>query len=96
MLLMQNAGLLNTCNALTTTALQFQFPMLLVVLYAGTIGDMAFPQLGQATEPVLAALNIPYHVLDDLADARDMFAGAMVQAYNASKPVAVLITKKVL
>src|SRR3990172_1152003 len=44
-LLMQNAGLLNSCNALTTTALQFEIPILLLVLYAGGHGDMAFPML---------------------------------------------------
>ncbi len=46
-LLMQNAGLLNSCNALTTTALQFQIPMLLLVLYSGGRGDAAFPMLGR-------------------------------------------------
>ena len=29
-LMMQNAGLLNACNSLTTTALQFEVPMLLL------------------------------------------------------------------
>src|ERR1043165_8859614 len=42
-LVMQNAGLLNACNGLTTTARQIQIPMLLLVLYAGTLNDMAFP-----------------------------------------------------
>src|SRR5262249_39614880 len=45
-LLMQNAGLLNSCNGLTTTALQFEIPLLLVVWYAGDFGDNAFMRLG--------------------------------------------------
>jgi len=95
-LLVQNAGLLNSCNGLTTTALQFGIPMLLIVLYAGALGDMAFPQLGQVTEPVLSALRIPYYVLDDLADAPTLFGKAITQAYNFNRPVAILLDKSVL
>lgn len=95
-LLMQNAGLLNACNSLTTTALQFEIPMLLLVLYAGARGDMAFPQLGEVTEPVLTALGIKYYHLDDLDKASDIIGGALVQAYNLKKPVAILIHKSVL
>lgn len=95
-LMMQNAGLLNSCNALTTTARQIQIPMLLLVLYAGALNDMAFPLLGEVTEPVLEALGIPSYVLDDLEKAPDLIAGATVQAYNAQRPVAILIAKAVL
>ena len=95
-LMMQNAGLLNSCNALTTTARQIEIPMLLLVLYAGTHNDMAFPMLGLVTEPVLDALGIPHYTLDDLEDAPDLVAGAVVQAYNAQRPVAILMTKAVL
>jgi sulfopyruvate decarboxylase subunit alpha len=95
-LMMQNAGLLNACNALTTTARQIEIPMLLLVLYAGALNDMAFPMLGLVTEPVLGALGIPHYVLDNLDDAPNLFAGALVQAYNAQRPVAVLMMKGVL
>lgn len=95
-LLMQNAGLLNSVNGLTTTALQFEIPMLLLVLYAGAANDMAFPKLGQVTEPVLDALGIKHYLLDDLSKAKDIIGGALVQAYNFKKPVAVLIHKSVL
>lgn len=94
-LLMQNAGLLNACNGLTTTALQFEIPMVLLVLYAGTRGDMAFPQLGIVTEPVLDALRIPYYILERLEDAQETIGGALVQAYNAKRPVAVLMKKAI-
>jgi sulfopyruvate decarboxylase subunit alpha len=95
-LLMQNAGLLNSCNGIVTTALQFEIPMLLLVLYAGARGDMAFPQLGQYTEPVLSALRIPHYLLDDLAKAPELIGGALAQAYNFKKPVAILLDKGVL
>ena len=92
-LLMQSAGMLNACNGLTTTALQFQIPMLLLVLYAGYRGDVAFPMLGQVTEPFLDALRIPHHTLERIEDTREVFGGALVQAYNMKKPVAVLMAK---
>ena len=95
-LMMQNAGFLNACNALTTTARQIEVPMLLLILYAGTLNDMAFPMLGIVTEPVLDALEIPHYTLSNLDDAPALLAGALVQAYNAQRPVAVLITKSVL
>ncbi len=95
-LLMQSAGLLNSCNALTTTALQFEIPMILLVLHAGGIGDMAFPKLGQVTEPVLDALGIPTYILSDLDDAPALVNGGLVQAYNMKKPVAILLDKAVL
>jgi sulfopyruvate decarboxylase subunit alpha len=95
-LMMQSAGFLNSCNALTTTARQIEIPMLLLVLYAGALNDMAFPMLGIVTEPVLEALGIPSYVLDDINDAPNLIAGALVQAYNAQRPVAVLLTKAVL
>ena len=95
-LVMQNGGMLNSCNALVTTALQFQIPMLLVVLYSGAHGDKAFPMLGQVTEPVLDALGIPCHPLERIEDASFVFGGALVQAYNMKKPVAVLLHKRIL
>jgi sulfopyruvate decarboxylase subunit alpha len=95
-LLVQNAGLLNAVNGLTTTALQFEIPFLLLVLYAGAANDMAFPKLGQVTEPVLDALGIKHYLLDDLSQAKKLISGALVQAYNFKKPVAILIHKSVL
>jgi sulfopyruvate decarboxylase subunit alpha len=95
-LMMQNAGLLNACNALTTTARQIEVPMLLLVLYAGALNDMAFPMLGLVTEPVLDALGIPYYRLEKADDAPALIAGALVQAYNAQRPVAILMSKGAL
>ncbi len=95
-LLIQNGGLLNSCNALATTALQFEIPMLLLVLYSGAHGDAAFPVLGQCTEPVLDALSIPYHQIERIEDAPAVIGGALVQAYNMKRPVAVLLHKRIL
>lgn len=95
-MVMQNAGLLNASNALTTTALQIEIPMLLLVLYAGGHGDMSFPMLGQITEGVLEALRIPYYIPETIDQVPDLVAGAVIQAYNAKKPVAIVLHKSVL
>jgi sulfopyruvate decarboxylase subunit alpha len=94
--LMQNAGLLNACNALTTTALQFEIPMVLLVWYAGHLGDDAFMRLGEVTEPVLSALGIRYFVLPDARAALQTIPEAATLSRSAARPVAVLLTKHVL
>src|ERR671924_926097 len=69
-MLMQNGGLMNSCNGLTTTALQFGIPILLLVYYAGDMGDNAFHMLGLLTEPVLDGLGIKYTVLREPAKVK--------------------------
>src|ERR671924_928696 len=76
-ILMQNGGLLNSCNGLTTTALQFGIPVLLLVYYAGDWGDNAFHMLGLVTEPVLQALDIKYQALRDPSTLAQQVRGAM-------------------
>ena len=95
-LIMQNAGFLNSCNALTTTCLQFQIPIVLLIYYAGDIGDRGFTTLGAVTEPVLQALGIRSYILRRSDDIYETIAGAEVLAEDSKKPVAVLLTKSVL
>src|ERR1043166_5448900 len=95
-ILMQNAGYLNSCNALTTTCLQFQIPILLLIYYAGDIGDRGFTTLGSVTEPALQALGIRSYILRDPDKVKDTLAGAQILAEDAKAPVAVLLTKTVL
>ncbi|MBI4320862.1 MAG: sulfopyruvate decarboxylase subunit alpha [Chloroflexi bacterium] len=94
--LMQNAGFLNACNALTTTALQFEVPMVLLIYYAGYLGDKAFMRLGEVTEPVLQGLKIRYFIPPDSQAATWMIPDAAVLAKCSYRPVAVLLTKYVL
>jgi sulfopyruvate decarboxylase subunit alpha len=93
---MQNAGLLNACNALTTTALQFEIPMLLLVWYAGYLGDTAFMRLGEVTEPVLRALGIRTFIPADAEAARTLIPQAVTLSRQGMRPVAVLLTKPAL
>jgi sulfopyruvate decarboxylase subunit alpha len=95
-MLMQNGGLLNSCNGLTTTALQFGIPVLLLVYYAGDIGDNAFHMVGLVTEPVLDALGIKTIVIRDPDTVREEIAGATTLANASKRPVALLLTRAVL
>ncbi len=95
-LIMQNAGFLNSCNALTTTSLQFQIPALLLIYYAGDIGDRGFTTLGTVTEPVLQGMGIRYYVLRRHEEIEGTLRGAQILADDSKKPVAVLLTKSVL
>lgn len=95
-LLMQNGGLLNSCNGITTTALQFGIPILLLVYYAGDMGDNAFHMVGLVTEPVLQGLGIKYTVMRDPAKVKQDIAGAVTVARSSKRPVALLLTRAVL
>jgi len=95
-IIMQNAGFLNSCNALTTTSLQLQIPILMLIYYAGDIGDRGFTTLGSVTEPVLQAMGFRSYVLRKPEEIDETLAGAQILADDSKKPVAVLLTKSVL
>ena len=95
-IIMQNAGFLNSCNALTTTSLQFQIPILMLIYYAGDIGDRGFTTLGSVTEPVLQAMGFRTFVLRDRGAVEETLRGAQILADDSKRPVAVLLTKSVL
>lgn len=95
-MLMQNAGLMNSCNGLTTTALQFGIPILLLVYYAGTMGDNAFHMLGLLTEPVLDGLGIKYTIMRDPGKVKRQIVEARTLADASKRPVALLLTRPVL
>jgi sulfopyruvate decarboxylase subunit alpha len=95
-LLMQNGGLLNSCNGITTTALQFGIPILLLIYYAGDMGDNAFHMVGLVTEPVLQGLGVKYTVMRDPAKVKQDIAGAVMAARSSKRPVALLLSRAVL
>jgi sulfopyruvate decarboxylase subunit alpha len=94
--LMQNGGFLNACNGLTTTALQFEIPMVLLIWYAGYLGDSAFMRLGEVTEPVLRGLGIRSFIPPDAQSAAALIPEAATLARQSARPVAVLLTTHVL
>ena len=94
--IMQNGGFFNSTNAIVSTLLQYQIPLLLLIYYAGDIGDRTFATTGSMTEPVLQALGIRYYVMRDIGDAPELIKRAQVLAEDSRKPIALLLTKELL
>ena len=94
--IMQNGGFFNSNNAIVSTLLQYQIPLLLMIYYAGDVGDRTFSTTGSLTEPVLQALGIRYYVLRETEDASELIRRAQVLTEDSRKPVALLLTKEFL
>lgn len=95
-LLMQNGGLLNSVNALTSIGLQTGIPLLLLVYYAGDLGDRWFSTVGSVTEPVLDALRIRYYIPREFDAIKPTLRKAHILADDSKRPVAVLLTRDIL
>lgn len=94
--IMQNGGFFNSCNGIVSTLLQYQIPVLLLIYYAGDIGDRTFSTSGAMTEPVLQALGIRYYILRDPVDSAELIKRAQILAEDSKRPVAMLLTKEAL
>jgi sulfopyruvate decarboxylase subunit alpha len=92
--IMQNGGFFNSNNAVISTLLQYQIPLLLLIYYAGDIGDRTFSTSGGMTEPVLNALGIRFYVLREPGRAQELIKRAHILAEDSKRPVALLLTKE--
>ncbi|HEY3132649.1 MAG TPA: sulfopyruvate decarboxylase [Acidobacteriota bacterium] len=97
-LLMQNHGFLASINAITSLALLYKIPLLMLISYRGHMGEKDPWQTcgGRVTEPVLQALDIPYDVLTEAAQAQRQIAGAQVLAESSQTPVALLLSRQLM
>lgn len=94
--IMQNGGFFNSNNAIVSTLLQYQIPLLLLIYYAGDLGDRTFSTTGALTEPVLHALGIRYYVVRRTEDAPELLRRAQILTEDSKRPVALLLTKEAL
>jgi sulfopyruvate decarboxylase subunit alpha len=94
--IMQNGGFFNSNNAIISTLLQYQIPLLLLIYYAGDIGDRTFSTSGSMTEPLLKAMGIRSYVLREPSQAKEAVKRAQILAEDSKRPVALLLTKEVL
>jgi sulfopyruvate decarboxylase subunit alpha len=94
--IMQNGGFFNSNNAIISTLLQYQIPLLLLIYYAGDIGDRTFSTSGGLTEPVLNALGIRSYILREADQVKEVIQRAQILAEDSKRPVALLLTKEVL
>jgi sulfopyruvate decarboxylase subunit alpha len=96
-LICQNAGLLLSANALAGYAHHHQLPLVVLAVYRGSFEDRFYYQMykGLVTEPVLAALAIPFHVIERTEDV-DLVGDAVREASLARRPVVVLLRREAL
>ncbi|NHJ33449.1 MAG: hypothetical protein FK732_11360 [Asgard group archaeon] len=95
---MQNSGLGNIGDALTSLAQLYKLPMLILVSYRGLEPDKDFPEhsmMGDITEAVLKALKIPYSDLT-VENWESNMKNAIDTMYEIFSPVVLLIRQGVL
>lgn len=95
---MQNSGLGNTVNPLTslTDSEVYKIPMLLVIGWRGEPGTKDEPQhvkQGKITEKQLELLSVPYYIVDGQCDIDYVLEKAFQQIYQCGSPVALLVRK---
>jgi phosphonopyruvate decarboxylase len=95
---MQNSGLGNTVNPLTSLADPevYKVPMLLIIGWRGEPGVKDEPQhikQGRVTQPQLDVLEIPYWVLDADSDVASVLDAAFSIMGERNAPVALLVRK---
>ena len=97
-LIMQNSGLANIGDALTSLTQLYRIPLILFVSYRGLEDDRDFPEhviMGDVTKPVLDAYQIPYWILEE-ENWKSILDNALSVMYEIMKPVCILVKKGVL
>ncbi|NHJ87328.1 MAG: hypothetical protein FK734_17825 [Asgard group archaeon] len=95
---MQNSGLGNIGDALTSLSQLYRLPMLLLISYRGLEADRDFPEhsiMGEINESLLQTLKIPFWVLSEKNWQKEM-TKAIQKMNDTSLPVAILVDKGVL
>ncbi len=98
LLYMQNSGLGNIGDALTSLAQLYKLPMLILVSYRGLESDNDFPEhsiMGEINEPLLEVLRIPYWDLS-VENWRGQMMTAIQKMKEISSPVVLLVKNGVL
>ncbi len=97
-LIMQNSGLANIGDAITSLTQLYKIPLLIFVSYRGLEPDKDFPEhsiMGDVTKPVLDAYQIPYWVIKE-TNWKVVLDNALEVMEELSKPVCILVKKGVL
>ena len=95
---LQNSGLGNIGDALTSLAQLYKLPMLLLISYRGLLPDKDFPEhsiMGEVSEDFLSALKIPYWILE-YGNWQKTMKEAIDTMEKLQSPIALLVKKGVL
>ncbi|MBI4312405.1 MAG: hypothetical protein HY681_11580 [Chloroflexi bacterium] len=90
--LIQNTGLLESCDSLRGWGLTLKTPVVVLVGYRGWTRHGVNPpsDVANFTEPILHALGIHYYLIESDADA-SRISTAFQEAEQTRRPVAVLV-----
>lgn len=97
-LIIQNSGLANIGDALTSLAQLYQIPLLVFVSYRGLESDKDSPEhvvMGDVTKPVLDAYQIPYWTIEE-HNWKNVLDNALEVMEEIKKPICILVKKGVL
>ena len=91
-ILMQNSGLGNSVNALTSLDLLYSIPLLMVISHRGVEGEEVSAQvpMGLLTEPLLRSMGIPA-IRPGPGEAERAIVGGWSRSMGERKPVAILL-----
>jgi sulfopyruvate decarboxylase subunit alpha len=97
-MLMQNHGFMAAINGIVSFAHLYKIPLLMLISYRGSFGekDPWQTQGGNATEPLLRALGIPYFFLDCAETVGKRIRHAQTLAESSLQPVAVLLMRDLM
>jgi sulfopyruvate decarboxylase subunit alpha len=97
-MLMQNHGFMASINGIVSFAHLYKIPLLMLISYRGSFGerDPWQTQGGNATEPLLRALGIPYVFLDDIGTVKKRIRQAQTLAESSLQPVAILLMRDLM
>jgi len=92
----QSAGLLSMGAGMVSLAQRYQFPLLMLVSYRGTVEDPVFYHTpkGRVTEPVLKGLGLAYAKADRHRPIGLQVERAATYAEEASCPFALLLSQE--
>jgi sulfopyruvate decarboxylase subunit alpha len=97
-MLMQNHGFMAAINGIVSFAHLYKIPLLMLISYRGSFGekDPWQTQGGNATEPLLRALGIPYFFLDNAETVKKQIRHAQTLAESSLQPVAALLMRDLM
>jgi len=95
-LIVQNVGLLSMGAGMVCLAQRYQFPLLILVSYRGTVEDPVYYHIpkGRATEPVLRGLGLAHVRVDPARPIGPQVEAAATYAEESSSPFALLLSRE--
>jgi sulfopyruvate decarboxylase subunit alpha len=95
-LLVQNAGVLSMGAGMVSLAQRYQFPLLMLVSYRGTLDDPVFYHVpkGRVTEPVFRGIGLSHACADRHRPIGVQIEQAATYAEEASCPFALLLSRE--